>query len=190
MVFSCIIWVRIIDCLADKVYKERNWFAQSIRLFRYRTVKVKQFIIVLLVLSVIANGTQAVVFCVGSDGHVAIEMAGHEHCHGSHSHGETETHEHHHCEDDHCSHEAAHHTDTFFETDHTCCGPHEEIPLSHGIVDDSRVQKTHGRVNLSTVIVTNYPDQIEDNPGIVVFAREGPSLASFYYPLTYIVLIV
>ncbi len=42
-------------------------------------------VLMMLSLVVTLNGSQAIVLCVGSDGHVAIEPAGHDHCaDGSH----------------------------------------------------------------------------------------------------------
>jgi len=121
---------------------------------------------------------------------VAIEVAGHGHCHGSHSHGESEMNSHRHCEDEHCSDESAHNTDAFFEKDHTCCGPHEEIPLSHGMVDESRVHKMPEMRILPNTIIFTASDTNESNPVIFTLAREGPFTASFYDPLSHIILIV
>ena len=135
------------------------------------------------------HSTRAVVLCVGADGHVAIEMAGHKHCHGSESHHDTEMAGHHHCEDDHCSYEA-HHTGIAIEEHLTCCGPHEEIPLSPAMADSPCVQKMPETKVLSAGIAMINPDTAELSYGVFVLPRAGPASTSFYDPLSSIILIV
>ena len=149
-----------------------------------------RFFIVLLMLCVAVNGTRTVVLCLGSDGHVAIEMAGHGHCHSSDGHVAGGMAGHHHCEAGHCSDEAAHDIDTFVEEHHTCCGPHVEIPLSPGMVKGPGVQKMPEMKVLAAGIALALPDTADLGAEVFVLTRADPAFTSFYDPLRSIILIV
>jgi hypothetical protein len=168
---------------------------------------MNRYYIGLLVLGVFIHGTGTVILCVGSDGRVVIEMAGHRHCHGSVGHGATEkaghhhfhssnSHDtdemvvHHHCEDDHCSDEAAHHTGTFIEDRHTCCGPHVEIPLTPGMTNKSGLEKMPDTKVLSVDIAFTIPDTTQYGSEVRILARASLASTSFYDPLSHIILIV
>jgi len=78
----------------------------------------------MLSLVVTLNGSQAVVLCVGSDGHVAIEPAGHDHCaDGSHI-----------CESD----ADVHHTDLAPDTDIARCHGCTDLALAGEICNDPK----------------------------------------------------
>ena len=132
-----------------------------------------RFFIVLLILSVALNGTQAVVLCLGSDGHVAIELAGHRHY-----------------ESNHGSEEAKQETDAFATELQTCCGPCMDVPLTPGISEAPAAQKSLAVNALSADIALFVPEMTDH--GLEDFDSAGtyPALTPFYAPLNTIILIV
>ena len=132
-----------------------------------------RFWLVLLMLSIAANGMQAVVLCTGSDGHVAIELAGHRHC-----------------ESDHESEEAAHESEAYAAEEQACCGPCVDIPLSPAISDGPGVQKTPATIALFAGIALSIPNTADPGPETSSAAGACPSFTSFYDPLSSIILIV
>ena len=93
--------------------------------------RINRFLMSLLILSVGANCTQAVVLCTGLDGHVAVEIAGHHH-----GHGDQET--------EQASNDSHHGPDEYKTPCHSCV----DIPLSPGIVDGLVAQKALDTIDL------------------------------------------
>ena len=131
---------------------------------------VGRFWVVLLMLSVAANGTQAVVVCAGCDGHVAVEMAGHHHCHKAND----------------CQHNSSDHADDRSTPCRLCM----DIPLSTGITDGPGVQKTPATTALFAGIALSIQDTADH--GLETSSATGayPAFTSFYDPLSSIILIV
>ena len=100
-------------------------------MIRNKPNRVGRFWLVLLMLSVVANGTQAVVLCAGCDGHLAVEMAGHHHCHNKND----------------CQHDSNDHADEHGTPCRLCV----DIPLSTAISDGPSVQKAPTYASGATV---------------------------------------
>jgi len=132
-----------------------------------------RFFIVLLMLSIAANSTQAVVLCMGSDGHVAIELAGHQHCPCSQG-----------------SKEAAHDTNAFAAEQEACCAPCADIPLSIGISDGPLVQKTPRMNAVSAMMTVSLPDMADHDLKAFTAAGSRPAFTSYHHPLSSIILVV
>jgi hypothetical protein len=128
---------------------------------------------VLLMLSVAVNGTQAVVLCTGPDGHVAIELAGHQHCQSHHG-----------------SEETAHETEALAAEQEAGRGPCVDIPLSPGMADGPGVQKTPATIALFAGIALSIPGRADHGPETCAAAGASLSFTSFYDPLSSIILIV
>ena len=140
-------------------------------MIRYRPLRrVGRFWLVLLMLSVVANGTQAVVLCAGCDGHLAVEMAGHHHCHNKND----------------CQHDSNDHADEHGTPCRLCV----DIPLSTAISGGPSVQKAPATIALFAGIALSIPDRADH--GLETCAAAGASLSftSFYDPLSSIILIV
>ena len=135
--------------------------------------RCNRFFVVLLVLSVALNGTQAIVLCMGSDQHVAIEMAGHHHCHSEH-------------ESEEASHES---NDSNDELDPPC-QPCVDVPLSPGISDGSIAQKIQAMVVFFADITLPNQMLADQDLETDVALEAGSAIASFYDPLSSIILIV
>lgn len=129
--------------------------------------------IVLLVLSVAINGTQAVVLCLGSDGHVAIKLAKHQHC--EHAHGSETT---------------ARETAAFTKQQDGCGGPCVDIPLSPGISDGPIVQKAPAMNVLPAIFALLIPDMADHGLKAYETAGACQPFISFHQPLSSIILIV
>ena len=130
------------------------------------------FFMALLILSVGVNGTQAVVLCMGYDGHIAIEIAGHKHYHyKSEAKGIPQQ-----------SNNDANKHDTPNQ-------PCFDVPLSSGITISPVVLETPERV-VSVGIDLSVPDIAE--LGLEAFETEGanPAFISFYDPLSSIILVI
>lgn len=133
----------------------------------------KLFFIALLILSVVINGTQAVVLCMGNDGHIAIEIAGHKHYH--------------------CNHEAKgipQESDNGTEEHDTPHQPCVDVPLSSGITDSPLVQKAPEMVVLSVGIDLFVPYMAELDLEAFETAGACPAFISFYDPLSSIILVI
>lgn len=132
-----------------------------------------RFFVVLVMLSVAANSTQAVVLCMGSDGHVAIELAGHQHCECSPG-----------------SEEAAHDANAFAAEQEACCEPCVDIPLSSAISDGPVVQKAPKINTQGATVALSIPDMADH--GLEALAAVGayPAFISYHHPLSTIILVV
>lgn len=135
--------------------------------------RINRFLISLLILSVGANCTQAVVLCTGLDGHVAVEIAGHHH-----GHGDQET--------EQASNDSHHGPDEYKTPCHSCV----DIPLSPGIVDGLVAQKAPATITLPVGIVLPALDTIDLDYKTHLAAGACPAFTSFYNPLSSIILIV
>jgi hypothetical protein len=91
----------------------------------------------LLSLIVALNMSQAVVLCIGGDGHIAIELAGHHH-------GEHDAQDHDHDVD-------ALEADVSFCAEHGHCRPCTDIPLSTGPCEDRIAPKAASAKALSWI---------------------------------------
>jgi hypothetical protein len=131
-----------------------------------------RFFVVLLVLSIALNGTQAVVLCMGSDQHVAIELAGHHHCHSEHE-----------------SEEASHETNDRNDELDPPCRPCVDVPLSSGISDGPVVHKTQATIALFADIALPNQMLADQDLETDVAPEACPAIASFYDPLSSIILI-
>jgi len=134
---------------------------------------VGKFLVVLLMLSIVVNGTQAVVLCTGRDGHVAVEMAGHHHCHNGNE-----------------SEEAPHGSSEDKNEHKTPCRSCVDIPLSPGIADGPGVQKTPATNAVSSGITPSVSDTADYGFQAYTAGGANPAFTSFYFPLCSIILIV
>jgi hypothetical protein len=132
----------------------------------------QRFFVVILTVSVAVSSTQAIVLCTASDGHVAIELAGH-----------------HHCRSDHVHQEASHDTGNGVEESGAPCTPCVDIPLSDGVSAGPIVRKAQ-ETGLASAAPLPIPD-LADQP-FNAFTTTGvcPAFTSFYDPLSSIILIV
>jgi hypothetical protein len=139
-------------------------------MYEHRTLDNGRLFIVLLVLTVLLNSTQAVVLCEGCDGHFAVELAGHHHCHDSKN----------------CQHDSSDETDD----DNTSCRVCMDTPLSSGILLNSSIQNTQTIMASLAGIIPSDPAMTDpgDENEIVTLTRT--SFSSFYIPLSSIILIV
>ncbi|OHB73574.1 MAG: hypothetical protein A2Z25_17110 [Planctomycetes bacterium RBG_16_55_9] len=127
---------------------------------------------VLLALSVAVNGTQAVVLCIGFDGHVAVKLAGHRHCERAYG-----------------SQEAADGTEAF-AAEQDACGPCVDAPLSAGISNGPGAEKTPEMTALADGIAPAVPEIADHGLEAHTAAGARPAFTSFYHPLSSIILIV
>ena len=89
---------------------------------KHRCSNHNRSVLLMLSLIVALNSSQAMVLCVGSDGHVAIERAGHDHCaDGTHI-----------CEAD----AEVHHTDLSPDAGGVCCHGCTDLALAGEICND------------------------------------------------------
>ena len=63
---------------------------------------MRTFLLTLVFTAAAVNASQTLVLCVGHDGHVAIEPAGHHHCTAEHGPGSDPADAHSHVADNHC----------------------------------------------------------------------------------------
>jgi hypothetical protein len=128
----------------------------------------------LLAVLVVLNMSQAVVICVGADGHVAVETAGH----------------------DHCSHDARAYDSSVpvpagGDPSHAggaSCEPCTDIPICAGAVEDS-FKSSHVSVNACMPASCNIlsASAIETAAGAIDF-DQLLSLPTFFLPLRTVVL--
>lgn len=135
--------------------------------------RMSRFCIILLALSVVVNSTQAVVLCMETDGHVAIELAGHYHCHSEHE-----------------SREAPHESSDGADEHKTPCLSCVDIALSPGISDEPVLQKTPAINALSAGTALSVSDIGDQNLETFAAAGTYPAFTPFYDPLICIILII
>ena len=109
----------------------------------------RTLIITVVLVSVAINMCQGVVLCLGGDGHVVVEVAGHRHC----CDGE---HEHHGSGHDHGSDTSSHGEHVASGISVTHCVPCEDAPLSVGICKDG-FSSGVGKIKACVVNVDTLP---------------------------------
>jgi len=130
----------------------------------------------LLSVLVALNMSQAVVVCVGADGHIAIETAGHHHCdHDPHAddpdHSPVDTGEHSHAAD-------------------TPCMPCTDIPVCAGALEHPS-KPSHSRTGVFVPVDFVAPsDRAAADTGRVAGLESLPLLATYFVPLRTVVLLV
>ena len=135
--------------------------------------RVRRLLVALLMLSVAANGTQAVVLCAGRDGRVAVEMAGHHHCHSEHESEETRL-----------------DSKDGENEPKTPCLSCVDTPLSPGIPTSPITQKTPAKDAFFAGTAPYTPEMTNCVLDAFLTARAGPAYPSFHDPLSSIILIV
>jgi len=138
-------------------------------MFEHRPLYNGRLFIVLLVLTVVLNSTQAVVLCEGCDGHIAVELAGHHHCHNTN-----------------CQHNSSDGTDDY----NTSCRVCVDTPLSSGILVNSSIQNVPTMMTSLDGIIPSNPKMIDPGCETEIVAEMCPVYTSFYIPLRSIILIV
>ncbi len=128
------------------------------------------YFIVLLILCVLLNSTQAVVLCAGCDGHLTVETARHHHCHNAND----------------CQHESRDDADEY----DTPCRLCVDIPLSPGIAKNSDVYNTLMTTPLFVGISPSNPGMDDLDRETSIRTGVNPAFTSFYNPLSSIILIV
>ena len=127
----------------------------------------------LLSLMAAMNASQAMVLCVGSDGHVAIEPVGHDHCaDGTHL-----------CESD----AAVHDTRLVPGADATRCGGCTDLPMADEIGSDPRASAASKSVSAGLLAVLPTAG-IPPNDGTCIGLSPLAALTSYHIPLSHIVL--
>ncbi len=139
-------------------------------MYGHRLLDNSRFFIVLLVLTVVLNSTQAVVLCEGCNGHIAVELAGHHHCHNT--------------ED--CQRDSSRGMDDCNASCRACV----DIPLSSGILVNSSIQNAPTKTTTFAGTIPSSPEMIDPGCETAIVAQTCPAFTRFYIPLSSIILIV
>lgn len=130
-------------------------------------------VLMMLSLIVTLNGSQAMVLCVGSDGHVAIEPAGHDHCaDGTHI-----------CESD----ADVHHTDLAPDTDGARCHGCTDLALAGEICNDPTASGMSKIIFVGLATVSTPPQTSPDDTAYMAILA-STSLTLYHVPLSSVVL--
>ncbi len=138
-------------------------------------LRKNSYVSVVMLLSLVGalNASQAMVLCIGCDGHVAIEPAGHDHCaDGTHK-----------CESD----AAVHDTCLVPDTDPTHCGGCTDIPMAQTIGSDPGASAASKIASAGMLAILAAP-QAPSNDAACFDSVASACLSFYHVPLRSIVL--
>lgn len=134
----------------------------------------RQYVVLLICLSIVGNLCHWKVLCFGADGHIEVESAFHERC------------------DDQAPYDASEQKELFSgEVHEICehCGPCLDIPISNDLV---QISKTAQKLNIKFLIPTTYMLIDTDKLNSSQFNLASNTFADTYYfdPLCTVILLV
>ena len=130
---------------------------------------MRTFLLTLVFTAAAVNASQTLVLCVGHDGHVAIEPAGHHHCTAEHGPTSDPADSHAHVADDHCR-------------------PCTDIPIPSWMGETTAGSPVTKSVGSTPMASFSLPHPAVDPP--VLPALSGSPPPTYHAPLCTIVLLV